>query len=188
MPKACELKRNDIVAIQGSPCVLEELKVSTPSARGASSVYHLRFRNLVTKNKVDHHVKGEEQYAPIDFEKRMVQYLYRERDEYTFMDAEDFTQFSLLQEDIEEQIPYLVEDMEGITALLSEGKVLAIEMPPAVALKIVECDPSARGATATARTKNAVLETGLRIQVPDYMEAEEVIRVDTRTGHFMSRA
>ena len=89
-----------------------------------------------------------------------MQYLFNERDEYTFMDAEDFTQFVMLEEDVAEQIPYLVEEMEGVFALLSDGKVLAIELPPAVTLKIAECDPSARGASATARTKNAVLETG----------------------------
>lgn len=189
MPKACEIKRGDVVAIQGSPCMLEELKVSTPSARGASSMYHLRFRNLVTKAKIDHSVKGEEPYPPIDFEKRAVQYLFHERDEYTFMDAEDFNQFVMLEEDVAEQIPYLVEEMEGLSALLSDGKVLAIELPPAVTLKIAECDPSsARGASATARTKNAVLQTGLHLQVPDYIERDELVRVDTRTGRFMSRA
>ena len=188
MPKACELKRGDVVAIQGAPCMLEELKVSTPSARGASSMYHLRFRNLVTKAKVDHSVKGEEPYPPIDFEKRIVQYLFRKRDEYTFMDTEDFTQFVMLEEDVAEQIPYLVEEMEGLTALLSDGKVLAIELPPSVELAIAECDPSARGASATARTKNAVLSTGLHLQVPDYIEPGEIVRVDTRTGRFMSRA
>ena len=188
MPKACEIKRGDVVAIQGSPCMLEELKVSTPSARGASSMYHLRFRNLVTKAKIDHSVKGEEPYPPIDFEKRAVQYLFHERDEYTFMDAEDFSQFVMLEEDVAEQIPYLVEEMEGVFALLSDGKVLAIELPPAVTLKIAECDPSARGASATARTKNAVLQTGLHLQVPDYIERDELVRVDTRTGRFMSRA
>ena len=168
--------------------MLEELRVSTPSARGASSLYHLRFRNLLTKAKIDHTVKGEEPYPPIDFEKRPVQYLYKERDEYTFMDVEDFSQFILMEEDVAEQAPYLVEDMEDIFALVSDGKTLAIELPPVVELTVAECDPSARGASATARTKNAVLQTGLHLQVPDYIEPGEVVRVDTRTGRFMSRA
>ena len=188
MPKACELKRGDIVALNGTPNMVEDFKVSTPSARGASSVYHLRLRNLVTKTKVDHNVKGEEMYAPIDFEKRLVQYLYHEQFEYTFMDTENFTQFVLMEEDIASQIPYLVEEMENITALISDGKVLAIDMPPSVSLKIVECDPSMRSASATARTKNATLETGLHVQVPDYIENGEIVRIDTRDGRYMSRA
>ena len=188
MPKACELQRGDIVALIASPCMVEEFKVSTPSARGASSVYHLRFRNLVTKTKVDHSVKGDVMYPPIDFEKRVVQYLFHDQEQYTFMDTEDFTQFVLMEEDISEQIQYLVEEMENIFALISEGKILAIEIPPSVNLKIVECDPSMRAASATARTKNAVLETGLHIQVPDYIENGEIVRIDTRNAKYMSRA
>ncbi len=188
MPKACELNKGDIVAINGAPCVLEDLRVSTPSARGAASMYHLRFRNLVTKSKVDNNVKGDEMYASIDFEKKPVQYLFRDHDEFTFMDTEDFSQFTLMEGDIEEAARFLVEDMEGITALVSDGRVLAIELPPAVELRVESCDPSMRSASATARTKNAVLETGLELQVPDYLEAGEIIRVDTRTGKFMSRA
>ena len=186
--KACDLKKGDVVAINGAPFVLEDLQVSTPSARGASSIYHLRFRNLVTKAKADHNVKGEEPYQQMDFERRPVQYLFREHDEYTFMDAESFEQFTLMKDDVADQIDYLIEDMEGIAALLSDGKVLAIEMPQSVNLKIAECDPSARNASATARTKNAVLQTGLNLQVPDYIEVGELVRIDTRTGKYMSRA
>ena len=188
MPKACELKRGDVVAINGSPFMLEELQVSTPSARGASSIYHLRFRNLVTRAKIDHNVKGEEMYQPMDFSRRLVQFLYEAQDEYTFMDTETYDQYTLMRDDVAEQVDYLVEEMEGILALFSDGKLLAIEMPPSVNLKIAECDPSARGASATARTKNAVLQTGLAVQVPDYIEAGEIVRVDTRTGKYMSRA
>ena len=104
------------------------------------------------------------------------------------MDSEDYSQFSLLEIDIADQIPFLKEEMEEITALMSDGKVLAIELPPSVELRVVTCDPSMRAASATARTKNATLETGLELQVPDYLEADEIIRVDTRTGKYMSRA
>ena len=142
----------------------------------------------MTKNKVDHTVRGEEMYQPMDFERRLVQYLFRDRDTCTFMDTENFTQFELLAEDIEEQLAFLVEEIEGIYALLSDGNVLAIELPPSVDLAIVQCDPSMRSASATARQKNATLETGLHILVPEYMEEGEVVRVDTRTGKFMSRA
>lgn len=188
MPKASELGKGDVVAIDGEPHMLEDLRKSTPSARGAASIYHMRFRNLVTKNKVDHNVKGDEMYPPIDFEKRPVQFLFTDKGEFTFMDEEDFSQFVLLKEDIEEQESFLVEEMENINVLISDGKVLAIELPPSVNLKITECDPSMKAASATARQKNAILETGLRILVPEYIESGEIVRVDTRTGKYMSRA
>lgn len=188
MIKACDLKRGGLVGINGMPHVVEELKVSTPSARGAASIYRFRFRNLVSKAKQDVSCKGEEPFAEIDFERRPVQFLYREVDMYTFMDTEDFSQFSLPRDTIEEQAQYLVEDMEGIFALLSSGKVLTIEMPQKVELKVTYCEPVMKGATAASRSKPATCQTGLVVHVPEYLESGETILVDTATGEFLSRA
>ena len=188
MAKACDLKKGSLVGINGLPHVLESLKVSTPSARGAASIYHFRFRNLVTKSKQDISCKGEEPFTDIDFERRPIQYLYKEADLYTFMDAEDFSQFSLPQAAIEEQILYLSEEMEGLFALMSDGKVLTIEVPQKVVLKIESCDPVMKGASVTARSKPAKCQTGLVVQVPEYLESGETIIVDTATGTYLSRA
>jgi len=188
MAKACDLKKGNLVGINGLPHVVEDLKVSTPSARGAASIYRFRFRNLVNKSKQDVSCKGDEPFAEIDFERRPVQYLYREVDLYTFMDTEDFSQFTLPQDAIEEQRLYLVEDMEGIYALLSEGKILTIEMPQKVELTVVECEPVMKGATAASRSKPAKCQTGLVVHVPEYLEVGETIIVDTATGAFVSRA
>ena len=188
MAKACDLRKGSLIGINGLPHVVEDLKVSTPSARGAASIYRFRFRNLVTKSKQDVSCKGDESFADIDFEKRPVQYLYKEVDLYTFMDAEDFSQFTLPKDTIEEQILYLVEDMEGIFALVSDGKVLTIEMPQKVVLTIETCDPVMKGASVTSRSKPATCQTGLVVQVPEYLEAGETILVDTATGAYLSRA
>jgi elongation factor P len=188
MVKACDLKRNDLVGMQGVPHLLEELKVSTPSARGASTLYRFRFRNLVTKNKVDMTCKGDDPFVEIAFEKRDVQFLFAKQDEYTFMDAEDFSQFVMRGDEIADQVSYLAEDMDGIVALVADGRILTIEMPASVSLKIVECDPVLKGASATGRSKPAKLQTGLVVQVPEYLTPGEVIRVDTRTGKFLQRA
>ena len=188
MVKACDLKKGSLVGIHELPHVLEDLTVSTPSARGASSIYHFRFRNLVTKAKQDVSCKGDEPFASIDFERRPIQYLYKEADLYTFMDTEDFSQFSLPQDSIAEQLLYIVEDMEGLFALMSDGKVLTIEVPQKVAVKIVACDPVMKGASVTARSKPAKCQTGLVVQVPEYLEIGEAIIVDTATGTYISRA
>ena len=188
MTKACDLKKGSLVGIRGRPHVLENLSITTPSARGAASIYHFRFRNLITKAKQDISCKGEEPFDDIDFERRPVQYLYREDDLYTFMDTEDFSQFTLPASAIEEQLDYLVEDMEGIAALISDGKILTIEVPHKVVLTIESCDPVMKGASVTARTKPAKCQTGLVVQVPEYLEAGEAIIVDTTTGTYLSRA
>ncbi|HNX33695.1 MAG TPA: elongation factor P-like protein YeiP [Kiritimatiellia bacterium] len=188
MLKACDLKKGSLVGINGLPHVLENLSVSTPSARGAASIYHFRFRNLITKAKQDVSCKGDEPFADIDFERRPVQYLYKEVDLYTFMDTEDYSQFTLQQDTIEEQLAFIVEDMEGLFALVSDGKVLTIEVPQKVVLKIESCDPVMKGASVTARTKPAKCQTGLVVQVPEYLETGESILVDTATGTYLSRA
>jgi len=117
-----------------------------------------------------------------------VQFLFTKQGQYTFMDTEDFSQFILNEEEIEEQKLFLVDNMEGIQALVADGRILTIEMPAGVELKIVECDPVLKGASATSRTKPAKLETGLVVQVPEYMTPGETIRVDTRTRKFLQRA
>lgn len=188
MPKACDLKRGDIVAIDAIPHAVEDLKISTPSARGASSVYHFRFRNLSTKTKLDRNCKGDEPFAPCHFERRPVQYSYTQGDQVTFMDLSDFSEISFNADDIQDELPYITEDFEGIQALISNGKTLGLELPSVAVLKIVQCNPSIRGASATARYKSATLSTGLQVQVPEYLSAEEIIRVDTRTGDFLGRA
>jgi len=188
MVKACDVKRNDLVGIQGLPYIVEDLKVSTPSARGASTLYRFRFRNLVTKNKVDMTCKGDDPLEQISFEKRPVQFLFVQQDQYTFMDCEDFSQFVLNRDELGDQVDFLVEDMEGVMALVSDERILTIEMPANVALKIIECDPVLKGASATGRAKPAKLQTGLVVQVPEYLTPGEVIRVDTRTRKFLQRA
>lgn len=188
MPRASELKRGSIVELDGAPYIVDDLTVSTPSARGAATLYRLRFRNLVNHQKQDRTCKGEEPFGSISVERREVQFSYINGDTYVFTDLTDFSEFEISADDLADQRPFIREDMEGLRALLSDGRVLTIELPDVVELRITQCDPSIRGASATARTKPATLSTGHVVQVPEYMAPGEVVRVDTRTGKFLSRA
>jgi elongation factor P len=188
MPKACDVKRGDIVAINQAPHVVEQLDISTPSARGSSSLYRFRFRNLATKQKVDQTLKGDDMLGACDFERRDVQFSYVNGDQYVFMDLENYSEHVFNKEDLDGAELYLYEDLEGVRVLVGDGKLLGIELPPVAEIEVTETDPSIRGASATARTKPATLSTGLIVQVPEYLETGEVVRVDTRTGKFLSRA
>jgi elongation factor P len=188
MAKVCDLKRGAIVEINGSPHVLEDLSISTPSARGGSSLYRMRFRGLVSKQKVDKTCKGDESFPDVEVRRREVQFSYEAQGAYVFMDIEDYSEFRLMNEDIADEVPYITEDLEGVHALISDGRVLAIELPPVAELEVTETGPSMKGASATARTKPATLSTGLIVQVPEYLSTGEAVRVDTRTGKFLSRA
>jgi elongation factor P len=188
MIKASALKRGNIVDIEGTPHIVEHITVQTPSARGSATLYKVRFRNVQNKSKVDQTFRGDDTLKEADFETRDAQYLYGDGERYAFMDLEDYSQYELVEEDIADALPFLVEDMEGVTLLMSDGRVLGIRMPDVVELDITECEPSIKGASATARSKPATLQTGLIVQVPEYISPGERVRVDTRTRDFLSRA
>ena len=188
MFNASELKKGDVVRIDGDPHIVETIKVQTPSARGAITLYKIRFRDLKTKRKVDQSLRGDDVLAEADFERRPVQYLFGDAASITFMDLQDYSQFTLAKDEIEDEWLYLTEGVEGLIAISSEGRVLGLEMPTFINLEIVETRPSVKGGSITARTKPATLSTGLVVQVPEYMAVGEVIRVDTRTGEYASKA
>jgi elongation factor P len=187
MPKACELKKGIIVEINGMPHLVKQLETKSPSSRGASTLYKVRFTNLQTGQKLDESYKGDDFLKEADCLRTQVQYSYLDGDTCMFMNMEDFSQYGLNRDELEGQVEYLTEGMEGITALLMDGVLLGIELPQSVALTIVDTAPGIKGATATGRTKPATLSTGLEIQVPEYLESGETVKVNTLTGKFISR-
>lgn len=188
MIQAGDFKKGDIVKVDGEPHVIESIFVQTPGARGAGTLYKVRFRSLATKRKIDRVFRGDDGLEEADFERRPVQVLYGDVEGFTFMDLRDYSQFTLMKADLEDEWPYLTEGLEGLEALVSESRVIGIELPLHISLKIVETRPSMKGGSVTARTKPATLSTGLVVQVPEYMSAGELIRVDTRSGLFVSKA
>jgi len=188
MFKASDLKKGDIVRIEGDAHIVETIRVQSPAARGAVTLYKIRFRNLKSKRKIDQALHGNDALPEADFERRPVQYLYGDASSITFMDLQDYGQFTLTKDEIEEEWPYLTEGVEGLLSISSEGRILGLELPSFIALTIVDTRPSVKGGSVTARTKPATLSTGLVVQVPEYMSIGEVIRVDTRTGEYASKA
>jgi len=188
MFRASDLKKGDVVKVDGDPHIVETIKVQTPSARGTVTLYKIRFRNLKTKRKADQSLRGDEVLAEADFERRPVQWLFGDASSVTFMDLQDYSQFALAKDEIGDEWPYLTEGVEGLVAIVSEGRVLGLEIPTFVNLEIVETQPSIKGGSVTSRTKPATLSSGLVVQVPEYMAAGEMIRVDTRTGEYVSKA
>lgn len=177
-----------IVNFNGAPCIIETISVQSPSARGAATFYKYRARNLISKQKVDITLRSGESLAEADFEKRPVKFMYADGSHLHFLDQGDYNQYSLPAAEVAEQSQYLSEELEGVVALFYNDECVGLDVPATVALKITECDPYVKGNSATGRTKPAKLETGLMIQVPEYLAQGELVKVDTRTGEFLSRA
>ncbi len=188
MVPAKDFKKRMVVEIDGAPHIIEHIQVQTPSARGAATLYKIKARNLKTRNRVEKTYRGTDSLAESSFERRPVQFLYRDPDGFHFMDAADFNQFSIPNEDLEDQAPFMTENMEGVESLLVNDEVIGIEIPDTVALEIVETSPGVRGNSATGRTKPATLSTGHIIQVPEHLDSGAVVKVDTRTGEYLGRA
>ncbi|MCA9127357.1 MAG: elongation factor P [Planctomycetales bacterium] len=185
---AKEMKSGSVVVDNGVPLVIESVTVQSPSARGAATLYKFKARNLITKQKVDLTLKGTDNLAEADFQKRIVKLMYKDQDNVYLMDQEDYNQFSLSINEAEEQLNYLTEELEGTYALIYDGECVGLQLPTTVELNIAQCDPAIRGNSATSRTKPATMETGLVVQVPEYIKEGERIKVDSRTGDFISRA
>lgn len=188
MIKASDLKKGQVVSIDGNTFVVKNIQVKSPSSRGANTLYKVEYRNVVSKQKFEQTYKGEDSLQEVDFARRPVQLLFKETDSCTFMDNEDYNQYAVDNSLIEEELLYLAENQEGVYALIAEGQLLGIEPPATVELEITECAPGIKGASASARTKPATLSTGLVVQVPEYLSPNEVIKINTVTGKFVSRA
>src|SRR5690606_6423789 len=188
MPKAAELKKGQIVQINSQPYIVSQIDVKSPSSRSGTTLYKVRFNHVQTKQKLDQSLTGDDFLTPIDFQKRAVQYLYQDADGYAFMDNEDFTQFTLSAGALEEQIPYLHDGIQGLYGLVVEGNLVGVELPAVVEMAIEETPPAIKGSSASARTKTARFASGLEIQIPEYLETGEVVRINTESGKFMSRA
>lgn len=185
---AKELKPGGVVVHENAPVIVEGVSVQSPSARGAATLYKFRGRDLITRQKVDFTCKGTDNLDEADFHKRIVKMMYKDAEAVHLLDQEDFNQYSLSIEDAGEQLNYLTEQLEGTFALIYEGECVGLQLPASVELNVTQCDPAVRGNSATARTKPATLETGLVVQVPEFIKEGERIKVDTRTGEFLSRA
>lgn len=188
MPKASELKKGMVVEINSAPHAVKQLEAKSPSSRGAATLYKIRFTNLKTGQKLDESYKGDDLLKEADCVRVQLQYSYLDGDTYIFMNSEDYSQYGLNTYEIEDQLGYITDGLEGIVGLVMDGALLGIELPQSVVMEIIETAPGIKGATATGRTKTATLSTGLEVQVPEYLEPGEMIKVHTETCKFMSRA
>jgi elongation factor P len=185
---AKDFKKRMVVEIDGAPHMIEHITVQTPSARGAATLYKIKARNLKTRARVEKSYRGTDGLNESSFERRPIQYLYRDAETFHFMDAADFNQFSIAADDLKDQAPFMTENMEGVEALVVDDEVIAIELPDTVDLEITDTAPGVRGNSATGRTKPATLSTGHIIQVPEHLDPKVTVRVDTRTGEYLGRA
>ena len=182
-----DFKKGLVIQLDGAPCLIVDITVSSPTARGANTMVRTKYRNLITGQVLEKTFRSGDKVDEADFERHKGQFLYADGARGVFMDLENYEQYEMPETDFESQAPFLLEGTEVVLGIF-EGRMVNVELPMTVELTVTETAPALRNATATAETKDAILETGLKIKVPPYLESGEKVKVDTRDGRFISRA
>ncbi len=188
MPKASDVKKNTAVEINGEAYIVRDIERSVPQGRSGGSIYRMRMYNVVTNNKIDESFKDSDMLTAADLVRRSVTFSYSDGEEYVFMDSEDYSSYSLNKGAIEDELLFINEDTQGLQVIMVNEAPVALDLPSTVELEIVETDPSLKGGSATARTKPAILSTGLTVQVPEHISTGEKIKINVEERKFTGRA
>lgn len=186
--KANEIKKGLVINQDNKRILIRKVFVQSPSSRTGSTLYKVTGSDISSGQKFERRYKGDEVITPVEVSRRAVQLLFHDVDTFTFMDSENYEQFMLPAQSLEEETAFLYDGLEGLSALISEGELLGIELPNKMSLEITECAPAMKAASSSARTKPATLTTGLVVQVPEYLTPGESIIINTDTREFVSRA
>ncbi|RLD14337.1 MAG: elongation factor P [Caldiserica bacterium] len=151
-----------------------------------SAFVRTKIRNIETGTVIEKTFRAGEKVKEAFLEHKDVQYLYNDGSTFYFMDNKTFEQIEIPADFIEEEKYFLKEGM-NLSMLFYKGRAIGVELPTYVELEVVETEPGHRGDTAQGGGKPAILETGLKVQVPFFIERGEVVKVDTRTGKYIER-
>ena len=152
-----------------------------------SAFVRTKIRNVITGSVVERTYNPTDKFPTAFVERKEMQYLYDDGEAYNFMDPETFDQFSLPHDEVADEMKFVKEEMI-VKTMSYKGKIFGLEPPLFVDLKVTETEPGFKGNTATGATKPAIVETGAQVAVPLFIETDEVIKIDTRTGEYLGRS
>ncbi len=183
--KAVDLRPGVAVRMDGKIYVVTKSEHRTPG--NLRAFIQAKFRDVLNGGYVDKRLSSSDELEMINLDRRKVEYLYPEGDSFVFMDLENYEQYTVSQDVAGDAMLYLCPNATT-EVLINEGNPLMIDLPPAVELEVTECQPGIKGATATNQLKEAVMETGLKIRVPPFIEIGEKLKVSTSDGSYISRS
>ena len=183
--QATRLRPGMVVRHEGELYSVFSLTHRTPGNK--RGFVQTKLRNLNSGAMKEHRFSSEDFVERAFLDEKEVEFLYPEGDVFTFMDTTTYEQYHLTREQLGDTVGYLAPNLQ-LKVEFFEGKPIGIELPPAVDLKVLETEPGLKSATASSVTKPAKLETGITVQVPPFIDAGEVIRVDTADGTYLERA
>ncbi|MDD5748876.1 MAG: elongation factor P [Actinomycetota bacterium] len=184
MISTSDFRNGLVVKLEGSLFRIVEFQHVKPGKGGA--FVRTKVKNVETGAVLEKTFRAGEKFEEAVLENRQMQFLYREGENYVFMDVETYEQMGIPPDVIGEAAQFLVENQE-ISVFVHKGKPVTVEIPFSANLKVSKAEPWLKGDTSGAATKPVVLETGLKVQVPLFVEEGDTIKVDTRTGKYIER-
>ena len=185
MINASDFRNGITFEINGEPHLVLDFQHVKPG-KGAAFV-RTKYKNILTGATREEAFNPSDKFPKAHIDTKVMQYLYNDGELYYFMDKETYEQIPLSYDQVEEAMKFLRENDEA-TIKFYKGEAFLVEAPNFVDLKVIETEPGVKGNTATNVTKAATVETGAVIQVPIFIEEGEVIKIDTRTGEYLSRS
>ena len=179
-----DLKKGVVIQLESQPYRVVEYNQKVVGRGG--SIVSVKVKNLVTGALLPKTFKGQDKIEPAEVVNKKVQYLYNDGEDFHFMDPESFEQFQLSKDIIDEAAGYLKEADE-LNLQFFEGKVINVELPKNVWLKVVYTENVVKGDTTSSVLKDAQLETRITVKVPAFIKENDVISVDTSTGEYRER-
>ena len=184
MVSAGDFKNGITIEYDGKVCQIVEFQHVKPG-KGAAFV-RTKLKDIVNGGVVETSFRPTEKFENAHIDRKDMQYLYSDGDLYHFMDTESYDQIALSESDIGDALKFGKEN-EMVKICSYKGNVFAVEPPLFVELAITETEPGFKGDTATGATKPATVETGATVNVPLFVNQDDVIKIDTRTGEYLSR-
>jgi elongation factor P len=182
--QAVQLRKGMIIEVDGELLRVHDFQHVTPGK--GQAVVQTRLRNLRSSAMIDKRFRSQEAVERVQLESKEMEYLYQEGDTYVFMDSATYEQTYLSAAAIEEALPYLIANLL-LKIDFYEGLPVGIELPTTVDLEVTDTEPGLKGATASASSKPATLETGLVVGVPQFVNIGDKVRVETSTGEYLTR-
>jgi elongation factor P len=184
MYESSDLKKGLKLEIDGDPYVVVQFQFVKPGK--GQALYKCKLKNMVTGAQFDRTYRSGEKFNEANLEEQEMEYLYQDGDQYCFMNTSTYVQEFLSADQVEE-VKDLLKENTVCNVLLFEGRPIGVTLPNFVDVRVTETEPWAKGDTASGGTKPATVETGYVLQVPPFINQDELIRVDTRTGQYVER-
>jgi len=184
MIKATDIRRGMVITMEGTNFVVVDFAHHTPG--NLRAMVQTKLRNMSSGSLIEKRLRSVDQIEVPYVETKEYEYLYSSGDEHVFMDTETFDQLSFQPEILGTAMQYILPNSR-VKVMHVDDKPVSIEVPASIDLVVTETPPTIKGATATNQYKDAVLENGLKVQVPPFIGPGEKIRIDTRTGEYVER-